>query len=77
MLLYQAGFERRRGNYAEAEDALAEAMTWVPSDPSLLHRPRVLEQLAELERTRTREDRAGRVYFDEALRTRKRAQPVK
>jgi DNA-binding CsgD family transcriptional regulator/tetratricopeptide (TPR) repeat protein len=68
MLLYQAGFERRRGNYAEAADALAEAMTWVPSDPSVLLRARVLEQLAELERIRTRDDRAGREYLDEAMR---------
>jgi DNA-binding CsgD family transcriptional regulator len=68
MLLYQAGFERRRGNYAEADDALAEAMTWVPSDPSVLLRARVLEQLAELERIRTGDDRAGRDYLDEAMR---------
>ena len=68
MLLYQAGFERRRGNYPEAEDALAEAMTWVPADPSLLLRPRVLEQFAELERVRTRDDRAGRDYLDDAMR---------
>jgi hypothetical protein len=68
MLLYQGGFERRRGNYAAAEDALAEAMTWVPADPSLLLRPRALEQFAELERVRSRDDRAGRDYLDEAMR---------
>jgi DNA-binding CsgD family transcriptional regulator/tetratricopeptide (TPR) repeat protein len=68
MLLYQAGFERRRENYAAAGDALAEAMTWVPSDPSVLLRARVLEQLAELERIRTGDDGAGRDYLDEAMR---------
>ena len=43
-------------------------MTWVPSDPSVLLRARVLEQLAELERIRTRDDCAGRDDLDEAMR---------
>jgi DNA-binding CsgD family transcriptional regulator/tetratricopeptide (TPR) repeat protein len=68
ILLYEAGFERRRGNYAAAEDALAEADRWVPADPSLLLRARVLEQLAELERVRGRDFRACRDYLDEAMR---------
>jgi DNA-binding CsgD family transcriptional regulator len=65
ILLYEAGFERRRGNYAEAEHALSEAGTWVPADPSLLLRARVLEQLAELQRVRGRDDRD---HLDEAMR---------
>jgi DNA-binding CsgD family transcriptional regulator len=65
ILLYEAGFQRRRGNYAEAEDALREAETWVPADPSLLLHARVLEQRAELERVR---DRDGRDHLDEAMR---------
>ncbi len=68
MLIYQAGFERRRENYAAAEGALAEAMTWVPSDPSVLLRARVLEQLAELERIRKHDEGAGRAYLDAAMR---------
>lgn len=67
MLVYHAGFERRRGNYSIAENSLDEAARWVPADPSLLLRPRLLEQQAELQRTRKADDRAGRDYLDEAM----------
>jgi hypothetical protein len=68
ILLYLAGFERRRESYMAAEDALAEAASWLPADPSLLLRARLLEQLAELERIRKRDNRAGRDYLDDAMR---------
>jgi DNA-binding CsgD family transcriptional regulator/tetratricopeptide (TPR) repeat protein len=67
ILLYQAGYERRRQNYTAAEEALAEAEMLVPADPSLLLRAQVLEQVAELQRTRSRNDRAGRDHLDEAM----------
>jgi DNA-binding CsgD family transcriptional regulator len=68
ILLYHAGFERRREYYTEAEDLLAEAAKLVPADPSLQLRARLLEQQAELERRRTGDYRAGVDYFDEAMR---------
>lgn len=68
MLLYQAGFERRRGNFPAAEDALAIASAVVPTDPSIMLRVRLLEQQAELLRQRTGDDRAGRDYLDTAMR---------
>ena len=68
LLLYRAGFERRRRRYMDAEDLLAQAAGLVPADPSLLLRARVLEQQAELQRRRTGDDRAGDDFFDEAMR---------
>ncbi|HST64923.1 MAG TPA: helix-turn-helix transcriptional regulator [Mycobacteriales bacterium] len=68
ILLYKAGFERRRQSFLDAEDLVAEAATLVPADPSLLLRARLLEQQAELQRRRTGDDRAGAAYLDEAMR---------
>ncbi|HEY6749524.1 MAG TPA: helix-turn-helix transcriptional regulator [Mycobacteriales bacterium] len=68
ILLYQAGFERRRQSYREAEDLLTEAAKLVPADPSVLVRARLLEQQAELQRRRTGDNRAGAEHLDEAMR---------
>ena len=78
ILLYEAGFERRRGNYAEAEDALSEAVHLGPRRPvATAPRPRVLEQLAELQRVRGRDDRAPPPRRSNALlRPRTRADPL-
>jgi DNA-binding CsgD family transcriptional regulator len=67
VLLYEAGFERRRQQLDAASERINEAEQFLPVDPNLRLRARVLEEKALVLRDRGGDLRAVRNLFHEAL----------
>jgi DNA-binding CsgD family transcriptional regulator len=67
VLLYEAGFLRRRGQLDTAMGLISEAEHLLPTDPNLRLRARVLEEKAVVLRSREGNSRGVRNLFNEAL----------
>jgi DNA-binding CsgD family transcriptional regulator len=68
LLLYHAGYQRRCGEFAAAEQTLDLAMALLPPDPQVRLRARVLEERSHLLRQRDAERSAGLDELDAAMR---------
>jgi len=67
LLLYHAGYQRRRGEFGAAEETIDRALALLPPDPQVRLRARVLEERSQLLRQRDSNSAAGRDELDHAM----------